>query len=84
MKSHVTPYHLLPTTEIFIAEYQGEVIFTMSLVIDGDLGVPMEHVYGDEIARFAPGAAGWAKSRAWLIAVRTWCGSSRSFCAPAA
>jgi hypothetical protein len=47
----VTPYHLLPTTEIFIAEYQGEVIFTMSLVTDGALGVPMEHVYGDEIAR---------------------------------
>jgi hypothetical protein len=47
----VTPYHLLPTTEVFIAEYQGEVIFTMSLVTDGALGVPMEHVYGDEIAR---------------------------------
>ena len=45
----VTPYHLLPTTEIFIAEYQGEVIFTMSLVTDGALGVPMEHVYGEEI-----------------------------------
>jgi hypothetical protein len=47
----VTPYHLLPTTEVFIAELRGEVIFTMSLVIDGELGVPMEHVYGDEIAR---------------------------------
>ena len=46
----VTPYHLLPTTEMFIAEYQGQVIFTMSLVTDGALGVPMEHVYGDEIA----------------------------------
>ena len=42
----VTPYHLLPTTEMFIAEYQGQVIFTMSLVTDGALGVPMEHVYG--------------------------------------
>ncbi len=47
----VTPYHLLPTTEVFIAEYRGEVIFTMSLVTDGALGVPMEHVYGNEIAR---------------------------------
>jgi hypothetical protein len=46
----VTPYHLLPTTEVFIAELRSEVIFTMSLVIDGDLGLPMEHVYGDEIA----------------------------------
>jgi len=47
----VTPYHLLPTTEVFIAQLRGEVIFTMSLVTDGELGVPMEHVYGDEIAR---------------------------------
>ncbi len=47
----VTPYHLLPTTEVFIAEYEGEVIFTMSLVTDGALGVPMENVYGEEIAR---------------------------------
>jgi hypothetical protein len=46
----VTPYHLLPTTETFIAEYRGQVIFTMSLVIDGDLGVPMEGLYADEIA----------------------------------
>jgi hypothetical protein len=46
----VTPYHLLPTTEVFIAEYQDNVIFTMSLVMDGALGVPMEHVYGEEIA----------------------------------
>ncbi|MGA2253766.1 MAG: hypothetical protein ABSG53_03820 [Thermoguttaceae bacterium] len=50
-RMRVTPYHLLPTTEIFIAELRGEVIFTMSLVIDGDLGVPMEKVYGEEIAR---------------------------------
>ena len=46
----MTPYHVLPTTETFIAEYDGNVIFTMSLVIDGALGVPMEHVYGEEIA----------------------------------
>jgi hypothetical protein len=49
-QARVTPYHLLPTTETFIAEYQGEVIFTMSLVMDGALGVPMENVYGEEIA----------------------------------
>jgi hypothetical protein len=46
----VTPYHLMPTTDVLIAEYQGDVIFTLSLVIDGALGVPMEHVYGEEIA----------------------------------
>ena len=57
MNSHevrVTPYHLLPTTEVFIAEYRNEVIFTMSLVADGAMGVPMEHVYGEEIDAQAP------------------------------
>ena len=47
----VTPYHLLPTTEVFIALYQGEAIFTVSLVADGELGLPMESVYAEEVAR---------------------------------
>jgi hypothetical protein len=47
----VTPYHLLPTTEIFLATCHGEPIFTMTLVIDGTLGLPMECVYADEVAR---------------------------------
>ncbi len=46
----VTPYHLLPTTEVFIATLEGETIFTISLVIDGELGLPMESVYGNEVA----------------------------------
>ena len=46
----VTPYHLLPTTEVFIATFQGEPIFTMSLMADGELGLPMESVYGQEVA----------------------------------
>jgi len=41
----VTPYHLLPTTEVFIALLRGEAIFTVSLVVDGQLGLPMESVY---------------------------------------
>ncbi len=45
----VTPYQLLPTTEVFLAVLRGEVIFTMSLVIDGQLGVPMESVYPEEV-----------------------------------
>jgi hypothetical protein len=47
----VTPYHLLPTTHVFIARYQGEVISTLSLVGDNELGLPMESVYGAEIDR---------------------------------
>lgn len=43
----VTPYHLLPTTEVFVALCHAEVFFTMSLVVDGELGLPMESVYRD-------------------------------------
>jgi hypothetical protein len=47
----VTPYQLLPTTEIFVAWLRGEPIFTMSLVVDGELGLPMEAIYGEEVGR---------------------------------
>lgn len=46
----VTPYHLLPATEVFIAACRGETIFTVSLIADGELGLPMESVYGPEVA----------------------------------
>ena len=46
----VTPYHLLPTTEIFLAQSGEGMVSTMSLVKDGQLGVPMEAVYGPEVA----------------------------------
>jgi len=46
----VTPYHLLPTTEVFIATLQDEVILTVSLVTDGEAGLPMECVYEEEVA----------------------------------
>jgi len=46
----LTPYHLLPTTEVFIATLRDEVILTASLVTDGGAGLPMECVYGEEVA----------------------------------
>jgi hypothetical protein len=51
----VTPYHLLPTTTIFNAEWtggqaDGEVFSTVSLVGDGELGLPLERVYTAEVA----------------------------------
>lgn len=49
-RMRVTPYHLLPTTETFIAVCDGLVISTVSLVIDGQLGLPMESVYPEEVA----------------------------------
>ena len=45
----VTPYHLLPTTNTFIAVQCDRVISTVSLIGDGELGLPMESIYPDEI-----------------------------------
>lgn len=46
----ITPYHLLPTSELFVASVGGEVFFTMSLIGDGRLGLPMESIYPEEVA----------------------------------
>jgi hypothetical protein len=45
----VTPFHLLPLTDVFVAEYQGSVIYTMTLVSDDRLGLPLESVYAAEV-----------------------------------
>lgn len=44
-----TPYQLLPTTDIFFAELREEAICTMSLVRDGELGLPMEELYPQQV-----------------------------------
>jgi hypothetical protein len=46
----VTPYHLLHTTHVFVAYVKGEIVATMSLVGDSELGLPMESIYPDEVA----------------------------------
>jgi hypothetical protein len=46
----VTPYHLLPTTEVIVALDRGTVTCTMTLVRDGELGLPMGSVYHEEVA----------------------------------
>jgi len=51
----VTPYHLLPTTQTFVAllrnaSVAGKVISTVSLVGDGQLGLPIESVFPEEVA----------------------------------
>jgi hypothetical protein len=46
-----TPYHTLPDTIVFVAKHEGRVVATFSLVADNTLiGLPMEAIYGDEIA----------------------------------
>ena len=46
-----TPFHALPDTTTYVARSKGQVIATLSLVLDNVfLGLPMETIYGDEIA----------------------------------
>src|SRR5436190_2268256 len=45
-----TPFQMLPTTDIIVAKLRGEVISTLSLVRDGELGLPMEEIYPEEVA----------------------------------
>jgi hypothetical protein len=46
----VTPYQLLPTTEVLIAIEQHRVVCTASVVRDGLMGLPLEDVYAEEVA----------------------------------
>lgn len=45
----VTPYHLLDATTVFVATLDGLVISTVSLVADGELGLPAEVMYRPQI-----------------------------------
>src|SRR4051812_10196410 len=45
----VTPYHLLPTTEVFVSLLGQEAICSVTLVADGALGLPMESIYRAEV-----------------------------------
>lgn len=48
---HFTPYHTLPGTVTFVAKDGDRVVATLSMVPDNDvLGLPMESIYGDEVA----------------------------------
>jgi len=44
-----TPYQLLPTTDILFAQYEKEAICTLSLVRDGELGLPIEDLYAEQV-----------------------------------
>ena len=48
-RQRVTEYHLLPTTAVFLAIYDGKPIYTASLVPDDALGVPLDSLYHDEV-----------------------------------
>ena len=44
-----TRYHLLPTTDVFVATRSDSLLGTLTLVRDGEYGLPMEDVYADEV-----------------------------------
>lgn len=46
----VTPHHLLPTTSTIIARFQDSIIGTLTLIRDSQDGLPIESVYGAEVA----------------------------------
>jgi hypothetical protein len=45
----VTPYHLLPTTNVFVATQHSRIICTVTLIGDGQYGLPMESIYSEEV-----------------------------------
>ena len=45
----ITPFHMLPTTEVLVAKLRGEVISTVSLIGDGYLGIPMQSMYPEQV-----------------------------------
>ena len=47
----LTPFHLLPESEVLIAKIRGTVISTISFFVDGKYGLPMEAIYPQEISR---------------------------------
>ena len=47
----LTPYHLSGHSDVLIAEMGDNVVSTISLFGDGDIGLPMESMYGNEIAQ---------------------------------
>lgn len=47
----ISPHQLLPTTQMFVAILDAEVILTASLIADEALGLPLESVYPEEVAQ---------------------------------
>jgi hypothetical protein len=45
----VMPHQLLPTTSVMIARYANQVISTLSLIEDGELGLPLEKTFAAEV-----------------------------------
>lgn len=51
----LTRYHFLPSTDVILARNAGVPIATASVIVDSELGLPAESIYGDEIKRLKAG-----------------------------
>ena len=45
----VTPHHLLESTDVLVARHENEVLFTISSIRDGALGLPVESIFPGEV-----------------------------------
>lgn len=48
----VTRYHLSPSTAVFLALNEDEPLYTVSLIGDGEWGLPLEELYAAEVMAF--------------------------------
>jgi hypothetical protein len=67
-RMRVTSHHILPKTAIFNATHDGRVIYTMSMVGNGELGLPADTLYARELHR---------RRRQWLRLAEVTCLASR-------
>ncbi|MDD4270637.1 MAG: hypothetical protein GXY25_07085 [Pirellulaceae bacterium] len=49
---HVAPQHALPTTEVLVAITRQAVVCTMSVIQGDGFQLPLEQIYGEEVALF--------------------------------
>ena len=49
-RMRLTPFHMLPESEVLVAKLRGTVFTTISLFVDGEYGLPMESMYPREIS----------------------------------
>jgi hypothetical protein len=55
----VMPYHLLPTTDLFLAYHGGHLIYTMTLISDEQRGMPLDQVFEAEVATLRSGSGAY-------------------------
>jgi hypothetical protein len=53
----VTPYHLLPSTSVFITEHQSQIVATVTLCQDGCMGLPIESLYPEKVSELRASGA---------------------------